>query len=242
VAGVNLRTGDATPGRVGFLFPGQGSQYLGMGADLAMHLPAAQAAWDRAARLGLGDVPLDRVVFPVSVFTDRDRQQQLARLTATEWAQPALAAHTTALLAVLADFGLTPDCVAGHSFGELSALHAAGAFDADTLLRLARKRGELMRDAAAVPGAMLAVSASLQQAEAVTAVLADVWIANHNGPRQVVLSGTPEALEKAADLLSERRIETTWLNTATAFQQPAGRGEGPVRRLPARDGRARADQ
>lgn len=220
VAGVNLRTGDATPGRVGFLFPGQGSQYLGMGADLAMHLPAAQAAWDRAARLGLGDVPLDRVVFPVSVFTDRDRQEQQARLTATEWAQPALAAHSTALLAVLADFGLTPDCVAGHSFGELSALHAAGVFDADTLLRLARKRGELMRDAAAAPGAMLAVSASLQQAEAVTAVLADVWIANHNGPRQVVLSGTPEALEKAADLLSDRRIGTTWLNTVTAFHSP----------------------
>ena len=218
--GIHLATGGAQPGRVGFLFPGQGSQYVGMGADVAMAMPQAQASWDRTASLGLGEVPLHTVVFPAPAFTDAGRLGQEARLTATEWAQPALAAHSMALLSVLSDLKLVPDCVAGHSFGELTALYAAGAVGPDTLLRLARRRGELMREAAAEPSAMLAVTASWDQAAGAIEQVPGVWLANDNAPRQVVLAGTREALEAAAARLSGQRIGTMWLNAAAAFHSP----------------------
>jgi polyketide-type polyunsaturated fatty acid synthase PfaA len=89
--GVCYATGTADPGKVAFLFPGQGSQYVGMGADLAMQLPEARSAWDRSAELTFESRGVQQLVFPVPAFTDGDRADQQAALTATEWAQPALA-------------------------------------------------------------------------------------------------------------------------------------------------------
>ncbi len=212
--------GRPAPGLIGFLFPGQGAQYVGMGADLAVHLPLARAAWDSAAGLALGDIPLHRVVFPPPAFSDSGHADADALLTATEWAQPALAVHSVAMLAVLASLGLKPDCVAGHSFGELVALHAAGAFDADTLVRTARRRGELMRDASAVPGAMLAVTAGRDRAEAAVAGLPGVWLANHNAPAQVVFAGTGQALESVAAGLAAEGMTAVRLKAATGFHSP----------------------
>ena len=217
---VHYGDGPPAPGLTGFLFPGQGAQYVGMGADLAVHLPVVRAAWDSAARHEPGDIPLHRVVFPPPAFSDTGHAEADGLLTATEWAQPALAVHSVALLAVLARLGLEPDCVAGHSFGELVALHAAGAFDADALVRLARSRGELMRDAAAVPGAMLAVTASRDQAEAAAAGLPDVWLANHNAPAQVVFAGTPQALDSVAARLAAEGMTAVRLKAATGFHSP----------------------
>jgi len=217
---VHYGAGRPVPGLTAFLFPGQGAQYVGMGGDLAMHLPLARAAWDAAARHELGDRRLHQIVFPPPAFADDKRAAQQALLTATEWAQPALAVHSMALLAVLTSLGLRPDCVAGHSFGELVALHAAGAFDDGTLLRLARRRGELMRDAAAVPGAMLAVTASRDRAEAAIADLPDVWLANDNAPAQVVFSSTQQALEAVGARLAADGIACVRLQAATGFHSP----------------------
>ncbi|WP_308114711.1 SDR family NAD(P)-dependent oxidoreductase [Streptomyces sp. ISL-12] len=213
----HFATGDADPGRVGFLFPGQGAQYVGMGAELAVHHAAARDAWDAVAAV----LPVHREVFPPPVFDETDRAALEAALTATEVAQPALAAHGLALLAVLSRLRLTPDCVAGHSFGELTALHAAGCFDAATLVRLARRRGELMRDAATVPGGMVAVNAPLERVEPVVAEVDGVWVANHNAPRQVVLAGADEALRAVTDRFAGDGVVTRRLNAAAAFHSPA---------------------
>ncbi|GAA4033465.1 type I polyketide synthase [Allokutzneria multivorans] len=217
--GLAYATGPAELGGVAFLFPGQGSQYVGMGADLAMQLPAAQRAWDRYGTTEFDGTPLHHVVFPHPVFSDASRGEQQARITATEWAQPALAAHSLALLDVVRALGLRPDCVAGHSFGELTALHASGVLSAEALLSTARRRGELMRDAArTTAGAMLAVTATHDKVSDAIAGLDGVWIANHNAPEQVVLSGTTAGIAAAEAAL--KGVTTRRLEAATAFHSP----------------------
>lgn len=222
--GAHYGTGRPGTGGVAFLFPGQGSQYLAMGADLAVHEPAARRAWDRAAGLRPGGQPLHRVVFPPPAFDERDEAGQRERLTATEWAQPALAVHSLALLAVLERLGLRADAVAGHSFGELVALHHAGAFDADALVGLARRRGELMSEAALrAPGAMTAVSATAEEVESAIAELGPgrtLVVANRNAPRQVVVSGERTACAELERLLGERGVATRRLDASAAFHSP----------------------
>ncbi|MEU1672118.1 SDR family NAD(P)-dependent oxidoreductase [Streptomyces roseifaciens] len=218
-------SGPCEPGRLALLFPGQGAQYVGMGGDLAAHHPGALAVWDAVGGTGgtaPGGTPLHRVVFPPTLPDDRRAAQQ-ELLTATEWAQPALAAHSLALLALLEEYGLRPDAVAGHSLGELVALHAAGAYDGETLMRLARVRGEAMRDAgAATPGAMLVILADLAEVRDALARsgVEDVWIANHNGPRQTVVSGTREAIATVAERMKAAGTGTMPLVTSAAFHSP----------------------
>lgn len=220
--GISYRSGAPQPGRLALLFSGQGSQYVGMGADLAMSLPQARAAWDRTAETWADETPLHRVVFPVPAFTDDERAAQQALLTETEWAQPALAVASLAQLCVLRAVGIEPDCVAGHSFGELVALHAAGVMDETSLVRLARRRGELMRAAATEPGAMLMISMSRHDTVRILAEIgADgVWIANDNSPRQVVLSGYAHAVEVVGRKLAAAGVATRPLRTAGAFHTP----------------------
>ena len=206
-------------GSVGFLFPGQGSQSLYMGADVAMASATALGVWDRAAEIAFAPgVRLHDIVFPRPVFDEAARSEQRARLTATEWAQPALGAASLALLAILREAGVHPAAVAGHSFGELTALCAAGVLTPEDLLRLARRRGELMSAAAAVPGAMTSVAARREDVQP----LLDEWkldvvVANHNSPKQLVLSGATEAIAEVERRLSEKGMAATRLEVATAF-------------------------
>ncbi|TDC22841.1 SDR family oxidoreductase [Streptomyces sp. 8K308] len=220
--GIHYATGAPAVGRIGFLFPGQAAQYVTMGADLAMLAPSAQAVWDRLGSIEFEGRPLHRVVFPPPAFSDEERDGQQALLRATEWAQPALAVHSLALLAVVHGLGLEPDCVAGHSFGELTALHAAGALDAESLVGLARRRGELMREAARTPGAMLAVTAERARVESAIAGsgATDVWLANHNSPNQFVVSGATDTIEIVERELAADGVVVRRLNAATAFHTP----------------------
>jgi len=213
--GVYFGSGPAP--RMAWLFPGQGSQYLEMGKDLAMEFPQALAVWDRCADLCLEPgLRLDQVVFPPPTFDSQEAVEQEARLTQTQWAQPALGAAAVATAEVLKAFGLAPQFLAGHSFGELAALSVSGAYDTETLIRLARKRGELMAQAGRqVPGAMLSVPKALSEIEAEISEFA-LCVANHNAPDQVVLSGSLEAIEKAR----QRFSSATRLKVATAFHSP----------------------
>ena len=221
VPGVHFGSG-AREGKLALLFPGQGSQYVGMGASAAMHLDAVRAAFDAADGTALGDKPLSRVVFPPPAFDDETKARQALELTRTEWAQPALGALEAGLYAELCALGLTPDMVAGHSFGELTALYAAGVLDLPSLLKTARKRGELMATASGKKGAMAAVSGPVEKVRALVAEMGadDLVLANENAPDQAVLSGAEETVLEASKRLEAAGLRVKRLDVSTAFHSP----------------------
>ncbi len=180
-----------------FLFPGQGVQVVGMGADAYDGSPAARAVFDEAEQaLGaeLGDII---------------RHGPAEALTRSDNAQPAILAVSIAYLRAMEErLGgamLVPALAAGHSLGEYTALVAVGALDLATALRLVRRRGELMQAAAeAIPSGMAAVlGMGLPDVEAVCAETG-AQVANVNSAEQIVIAGTAEALERAIALASER--------------------------------------
>ena len=232
--GVHFGTGGA-PGPLAYLFPGQGSHYVGMGSGLAMAFPGALEAWNLAADL---DLALHDVVFARATRTEAEREEQARLLTATEWAQPAIGCMSLSMLHVLRELGLEPSALGGHSFGELTALHAAGAIDAADFLLLARRRGEHMRDASGTAGGMLVVADSIESVRShLERVGYDLVVANHNGPRQVVLSGPSDQIDLAAASLAEAGIRSSRLTVATAFHSPlvAAASEGFARELASSD-------
>jgi acyl transferase domain-containing protein len=212
--GLHFAAGTAI-GAVAFLFPGQGSQYVGMGCDLAVHFDAARTLWDQAGESAAH-------VFPVPAFTDEQRAERELRLTATESAQPAIMATSLSMLRILERLGLSPACVGGHSLGEVTALAAAGAIAEADVFCVARARGELMAQASReTQGAMTAVVADRETVER----LLDGWrlpvvVANHNAPRQVVLSGSTPAIEEVERRLRGEKLTARRLPVATAFHSP----------------------
>ena len=184
-----------------FLFPGQGSQSVGMGAALADASRTARDTFDEVDE-ALGQ-NLSRLM----------REGPAEELTLTENAQPAIMANALAVYSVLTkDGGVSLEkaarYVAGHSLGEYSALCAAGAFDLSTTAKLLKLRGQAMQ--AAVPvgqGAMAALlGADLEKARAIAEAAAQgevCTVANDNDPSQVVLSGHKGAIERAVDLAKE---------------------------------------
>ena len=179
--------------KTAFLFPGQGSQFPGMGKSLADAYPIARRTFEEADE-ALG--------FRLSSLCFEGPEDQLKL---TENTQPALVAVSTAAFRVLQEKGLTPDYVAGHSLGEYSALVAAGSLGFTDALRLVRKRGTYMQQA--VPPGVGAMAALLKLPEdKLAAVLAEaaqgevVEAANLNSPDQIVISGNAAAVNRACEL------------------------------------------
>ncbi len=210
-------------GGLAFLFPGQGSQHPNMLRDLAVHFPEVRERFEAADRAleGSFEEPLSRFVFPPPVFGEDEARAQQASLTRTHVAQPALGAADSALASLLARLGVVPDMVAGHSYGEYVALHAAGVFDFDTLCRLSVTRGRSILEAASADlGGMAAADASAGEVGAVVESLPNVWLSNFNSPRQTILSGTREGIEAAIERLSAAGIRARALPVACAFHSP----------------------
>jgi [acyl-carrier-protein] S-malonyltransferase len=173
-----------------FLFPGQGSQFAGMGKSLAERFPGARQVFEEAD---------DVLQFPLSRLCFEGPDDQLRM---TENTQPALVAVSTAAWRVLESEGARPDYVAGHSLGEYSALVAAGAIRFADAIRMVRNRGRYMQEAV-VPG-VGAMAAILKLPEGkLDAVLAEasqgevVTAANYNSPDQIVIAGHAGAVERA---------------------------------------------
>ncbi len=185
--------------KIAFIFPGQGSQYVGMGRDLYETYPEARALFDEADSI-LG-FPLSKLCF----------EGPMPELGDTINAQPALLTVSVALLRILELSQLSPATVAGHSMGEYTALVAAGALDFADGLKLVRERGRVMKEAGEHnPGGMAAVLGL--EAEALDEICQMVsqetgrivQLANYNSPGQIVISGHKEALGRAMELAKVR--------------------------------------
>lgn len=180
-----------------FLFPGQGSQVVGMGKELASLYPVAQQTFDEA------DEALGYKISKLCFEGPADD------LKMTEVTQPAILTVSIATYRVLTSFGITPSYVAGHSLGEYSAQVAAGTISFTDAVRTVRNRGKYMQEAVPVGiGAMAAVLAlPLDKIEAACAEASQgecCQAANINSPDQVVISGAKGAIERAADLCKQK--------------------------------------
>ncbi len=210
------------PGKVACLFPGQGSQYINMGIDAVMAFDTVRDVWDQTAKPLEADTYLHEVVFPHPVFNEADKKEQLTKLTQSEWAQPAIGTASMALFTQLQEWNIKPDCVAGHSFGEITALSAAGCYDVEALVQIARKRGELMADATkSTPGAMTAISHSIKDLSEILAKWSKtITAANINSPKQLVVSGAIKDIEAFEQELTKNKISYKRLPVACAFHSP----------------------
>lgn len=210
------------PGKLAVLFPGQGSQYTNMQLDLACQFYQVQNSIANATQIFEEIYPenqLGEQIYPISVFTQEAKQKNTATLRHTQTAQPAIGAVSIGLFNLLKTFGISPDMTAGHSFGELTALCAGGVIDENSLIQLAIKRGELMaNDNNGDHGSMLAVSASAAVVhEILEAEQLDLIIANNNAPRQVVLSGATDQIDRAVEVLGKRGLGAKKLPVSAAF-------------------------
>jgi len=178
--------------KIAYLFPGQGSQAVGMGLEFHQEYDEVREFFDMVDEVCKKRI--SRLCF----------SGPMEELTRTAICQPAVAAASlAALVAIQKAGGPPPDFAAGHSLGEYAALCAAGALDREATMRLVRRRGELMHaDAVAHSGVMYAiVGLSIDEVrDLVSGVEGRVAVANHNTPTQVVISGTAQAVEKAAQL------------------------------------------
>jgi [acyl-carrier-protein] S-malonyltransferase len=182
--------------KLAFMFPGQASQYSGMGRNLAESFPESRAVFDEA------DATLN---FPLSKLCFEGSEDELKQ---TENTQPAILAVSVAALRMLEKRGLVPDMAAGHSLGEYSALVAAGAVEFSTAIRLVRGRGRYMQEAVpAGEGAMAAIlglsPADVSEICKKSAQNEVVSPANLNSPEQIVISGHAAAVKRAVELASQ---------------------------------------
>ncbi len=207
-----VRAGRATdpPPRLAFLFPGQGAQFVGMGAGLYRDEPIFAATIDAAAQRLQRALGFD---LRDALFADTHDLAARQRLRQTAVSQPAVFAVNVAMLNLLRDWGIEPDVVLGHSLGEYAAMVAAGVLRFDDALDIVAERGRLMQ---ALPGgAMAAALAPIEQARRHLAPGAE--ISAINGPSDCVLSGPTAAVVASVEMLERAGVATRVLETSHAF-------------------------
>lgn len=196
--------------KIAFIYPGQGAQKAGMGADFYVGSEKARELYD-AAEQALA-LELKRLCF-----------EENDKLDLTEYTQAALVTTCLAMTRVVREAGIMPDITAGLSLGEYAAIAASGGMDELDAIRLVRKRGILMQNTVpAGVGAMCAVMGmETAQVEQMLSPVQGVDIANYNCPGQIVITGYKEAVEEAAQKLKEEGAKrTVMLNVSGPFHSP----------------------
>ena len=222
----------ATKGKVVALFSGQGSQYVNMGRELACNFPTVmQAASDMDTQFSqAGLAQLSSTSYPIPVFNADARKVQDDALRLTQHAQPAIGALSVGLYKTFIDAGFKADFTAGHSFGELTALWAAGVLSEQDYMMLARSRGQAM----AAPntdgngdesndfdaGTMVAVVGDPEKVAAVIKDISDISIANYNSNNQVVVAGVTGQIAIATEALKAQGYNVVPLPVSAAFHTP----------------------
>lgn len=222
--GIHIASGSGA-GRIGFLFPGQGSHQLLMARTLIERFDWAKQLAETADGLVqalTGQTLLDAIYRPIDRARDASELDEwTASLSATELAQPAICLASVLCARFLHSLGIRPSVVGGHSLGEITALHEAGAFDAETLLLIATLRGQAMRTASGRAGAMASLACPRAEAESLIAqVSGTVVVANLNSPNQTVVSGDSEAVDAALSAAANRNIQYRRLPVSNAFHSP----------------------
>ncbi len=215
VAALNAKRGSAVTPRqvdpkVHFLFPGQGSQHLGMGQELYEAEPVFRTAMDRASAILRAHLGLDLrdVIYP-----SRNAQDATDRLTATSLAQPAIFSIEYALAQLWMSWGVRPAGMLGHSIGEFVAACLAGVFSLEDALQLVAARGRLMQD---LPGGAM-LSVRLPESEVAPLLNGGLSIAALNGPMLTVVSGSYDHVATLEKTLEVRGVAMRRLHTSHAF-------------------------
>ena len=202
-------------GKTAFLFPGQGSQNIHMARDLFVLFPALRKI--------ISQYPdLEKVVFPAATFDTASLKKQKETIKDTRLAQPLLGIVDLALAQLLQSFGIVPDMLAGHSYGELPALCFAGVFNEQQLVELSSKRAQSILDAITDgdPGAMVAVNIDADRLKTILDQHQDCYPVNYNSPTQCVVAGSTSAIDKFMEALKNERISAKKLEVACAFHSP----------------------
>ncbi|MEL7340329.1 MAG: acyltransferase domain-containing protein, partial [Bacteroidota bacterium] len=207
--------------KVAALFAGQGSQYVGMGKALANAFPLVAQAFQAMDGLyeSAGQQALSKSIFPIPVFSEEARKSQQQTLTQTQYAQPAIGALSIGQYKLLQQAGFEAHFTAGHSFGELTALWAAGVYDEQTFMAMAKARGEAMalQRAGSDPGGMLAIKASQEEVQQAIASLPGVSIANVNSQAQIIIAGGTAQIKAAESHLIAQGFSVIPLSVSAAF-------------------------
>lgn len=219
-------------GRVCFLFTGQGSQKVNMGRELLIAFPELQEVIEEGDAIleSRFSKPLSRFMYPIPVFSDAERKAQQVELNNTHVAQPGLAAADLLGFEVLKKFGLQPDCVGGHSFGEFVALCAAGCITSAELFHVAEVRGRISSEAAKKePGTMAAVQASEQETQQfISELQLPVHLANMNAPAQTIIAGPHDSITQAVRELKKKNIGAREIPVTAPFHTPGMSGAGAL--------------
>ncbi len=221
--GVVLGQASRRPGKLAFLFTGQGSQAIGMARGLHQQHPVFRQAFEQCTAIldPLLERPLAEVLFPAA----GDEQEAAQRLNQTGFTQPALFVVGYALSQLWLSWGVKPDLLLGHSVGEVVAAHLAGVFSLEEALRLIAARGRLMQ-ALPAGGGMVALLADRSQVEALLAQVAtagheELELAALNGPTNLVVSGSLAAVEALERQAGVAGVKAHRLTVSHAFHSPA---------------------
>ena len=226
LSGVYFRaTGVATHGKVAAVFSGQGSQFVDMGIEAVCNFPPlmdATAAMDREFSHN-GLPALSTITYPVPVFSSDEALKNEQRLQQTQYAQPAIGAVSMGLYETFRQAGLAPDFAAGHSFGEWTALWAAGVLSDDDYRHVANARGQAMASQPRPgfdPGTMFAVVGKTEEVAQHLERFEGVVIANDNSATQVVIAGPTSQVEAATQALKTHGFQVVPLPVSAAFHTP----------------------